>query len=200
MRMMYDTVDNVRYDYGEKYFAEYTAREGSVNGLILTRLRVNFLRKNVPESVLHVVDYGCGSGAFLRALMSDTTYRIRGYDVMPDTVRWLADKKIFYHGESLEHCALTMWDSLEHMTLIEHKAIFGQGPLYVIISIPIVKNFDTLTSWRHYKPREHLWYFDRDGLVSYIQSYGYTLIDESDIETRAGREDIGTFAFKRGGV
>ena len=49
----------------------------------------------------------------------------------------------------------------------------------------------------HFRPDEHCWYFTRDGLMFAMNACGFALVTESSIETELGREDIGTFAFRR---
>jgi hypothetical protein len=50
---------------------------------------------------------------------------------------------------------------------------------------------------KHFRPQEHIWYFTREGLVNAMKACGFSLVAESDFETELGREDIGTFAFRR---
>jgi hypothetical protein len=52
---------------------------------------------------------------------------------------------------------------------------------------------------KHFRPTEHYWYFSRDGLVFAMKGCGFALVAESNVETELGREDIGTFAFRRDG-
>jgi hypothetical protein len=52
---------------------------------------------------------------------------------------------------------------------------------------------------KHFRPTEHCWYFTRPGLVFAMKLCGFVLVSESNIETELGREDIGTFAFRREG-
>ena len=68
---------------------------------------------------------------------------------------------------------------------------------WLFMSLPVFNDVDHVLRSKHFKPDEHFWYFTRDGLVAAMLMCGFKLVAESDVESELGREDIGTFAFRR---
>ena len=65
------------------------------------------------------------------------------------------------------------------------------------MSIPIFEDGEHVLRSKHYRKDEHVWYFTARGLINVFADCGFDLVDMSRIETDIGREDIGSFAFKR---
>ena len=91
--------------------------------------------------------------------------------------------------------AISLWDVLEHIP--DFQALLANVREWVFVSIPIFRDAEHVLRSKHFKPEEHCWYFTRDGLVLAMKQCGFGLISASAIETDLGREDIGTFAFRR---
>jgi hypothetical protein len=68
---------------------------------------------------------------------------------------------------------------------------------WLFLSLPIFRDAEHVLRSKHFKPAEHCWHFTRDGLLFAMKSCGFTMVSESNVETELGREDIGTFAFRR---
>jgi len=68
---------------------------------------------------------------------------------------------------------------------------------WLFVSLPIFRDAEHVLRSKHFRPQEHVWYFSRDGLIYAMKQCGFDLVSESNVETELGREDIGTFAFKR---
>lgn len=138
-----------------------------------------------------VVDIGIGSGHFIDARQASTF----GYDVNPIAIRWLLDRDLWWDPYVRDPEVVTCWDSLEHMARPEALARCVKSMIF--LSIPIFLNQDHVRRSKHYRPDEHFWYFTRDGLIEWMTRYGFRLVGENQMETDLGREDIGTFVFKR---
>jgi len=140
-----------------------------------------------------LLDVGIGSGAFIDARKRRTT----GYDVNPCGIGWLRDRNLLVDPYSAPFNAASMWDVLEHMP--DYPALLANVREWLFLSLPIFTDAEHVLRSKHFKPDEHCWYFTRDGLVWAMKCEGFSLVSESMIETELGREDIGTFAFRRDG-
>jgi hypothetical protein len=138
-----------------------------------------------------VVDIGIGSGHFIESRKVSTF----GYDVNPVAIRWLLERDLWWDPYARDPDAITCWDSLEHLARPETLVRCVKNMIF--ISIPIFLDPDHVIRSKHYKPNEHFWYFTRDGLTEWMRRYGFSLVEENHMETNLGREDIGTFVFKR---
>lgn len=181
-------LDDAPYD--ADYFAKYQTYAGSDIGRSLNAYRVALVDKYVSADV---VDIGIGCGTFIEAR---GTARTKGYDINPAGVVWLKDRGLYvdlYASEGVD--AITCWDSLEHIP--EPHKLLSRVKRYVFVSIPIFEGPDHVLASKHYRKDEHLWYFTHGGLIRWMAGYGFGLIESDDGETKAGREGIGTFVFKR---
>lgn len=175
------------FPYDDKYFEKYEGYAATELGKRLTRARVDFVKKHYDGAV---VDVGIGSGQFLKAHGA-----AKGYDVNLRAVDWLK-KENSWHDIYDDFCdAMTFWDSLEHIKDMS-GAIIGCRK-FVFVSIPIFYNCNHVLASKHYRKDEHFWYFTRKGLIDWFSETGFDLIGEDSFEQNLGREDIGTFAFRR---
>jgi len=156
--------------------------------------RVNFVEQHYRGTL---IDVGIGSGAFIEARRARrrTTY---GYDVNPAGIEWLEDRSLFVDPHMVSFDAATLWDVLEHIP--DFQSLLANVSEWLFVSLPIFRDHEHVLRSKHFKPDEHCWYFTRDGLISTMGMCGFSLITETSIETDLGREDIGTFAFKREGM
>jgi hypothetical protein len=91
--------------------------------------------------------------------------------------------------------AVSLWDVLEHIP--DFQPLLANVREWLFLSLPIFRDAAHVLASKHFKPDEHCWYFTRDGLVVAMNLCGFALVSESIVETELGREDIGTFAFRR---
>lgn len=185
------------YVYGKAYYDEYTRRGESISGIVLNTLRVKLAKKYTIGCLL---DYGCGAGSFIKYMWDDNSIKCYGYDVNEYSIKWLNSKDLFFdvNYESFNDIGcVTFFDSFEHIK--DHTAILNklECSTYIIISIPVFEPVDAAYRSIHYKPGEHLWYFSDNGIKDYIERMGFSHVETSDIETRAGREGINTYVFRK---
>lgn len=155
--------------------------------------RFDFVEQHY-RSTLPLIDVGIGSGAFieLRRSHGRATY---GYDINPAGIAWLDERSLLADPHLVAVDGMTLWDVLEHIT--DFQSLLANVRKWLFVSLPIFADVEHVLRSKHFKPTEHCWYFTRDGLVFAMKSCGFALAAESSIETDLGREDIGTFAFKR---
>jgi hypothetical protein len=179
--------------YGAEYWQEYVKRMATPIGTALNEARTALVEKYVPGEP--AVDIGIGAGHFILTRKQGVTY---GYDVNPIAIRWILDRNLWWDPYFTDPLNATCWDSLEHMTRPDR--FVERIKRYLFISLPLFKGVDHILASRHFKPREHYWYWTRDGLVRWMESLRFALIEENQMETNLGREDIGTFVFRRRGL
>ncbi|MBN2402004.1 MAG: class I SAM-dependent methyltransferase [Spirochaetes bacterium] len=133
--------------YDENYEKKYLAYpEAAIN-----KIRLSFISEKGT-----ILDYGCGSGSFVKAARQ-AGYVAYGYDINDFT----ADLR---PPEGFQPDIITAWDSFEHLTDEQQIEFFkiAENAKLIVLSVP---DFDTpkkdqrLGNWRHYRPKEHLHYY-----------------------------------------
>ena len=177
--------------YDQDYFDSFDRNANSDLGRALMQARCNFVEQHYRGAL---IDVGIGSGAFIEARRSRrrTTY---GYDVNPAGLAWLEQRMLLVDPHLVSFDAVTLWDVLEHIP--DFQSLLANVKDWVFTSLPIFRDAEHVLGSKHFKPDEHCWYFSRDGLVFAMKQCGFVLVSESKVETDLGREDIGTFAFRR---
>lgn len=182
-----------RAAYGDAYMAKFAEYDPQIEREV-NMGRANFVARHAGE-LARVLDWGCGSGAFLR-LAQASGMDCAGYEVIPAAAAWLKKEHVYAEDVS-EFDALCLWDVLEHLE--EPGRVIGRvrpGAM-LFVSLPVFPQLKTIRASRHYRPGEHLYYFTANGLAAWLRRYGYWLAGTSDHEVRAGRDSIGAYAFER---
>jgi hypothetical protein len=177
--------------YDQDYFDRFARDAQSELGRALMRARCNFVEQHYRGPL---IDVGIGCGAFveLRNSRGRMTY---GYDVNPAGIKWLLARKLMINPYRITFDAITLWDVLEHIS--DFQGLLNNVASWVFVSMPIFYSVEHALCSKHFRTDEHYWYFTRDGLIHAMRVCGFELISASNIETELGREDIGTFAFRR---
>lgn len=183
-------------EYGEAYFARYISYAGSAVEACLNEVRLDLLRRYAEAPTL---DVGIGNGAFLNRLEA-AGLPCWGYDINPVAISWLDRGGLWAEPETavseLGVLSVTLWDVLEHMPA-PSKFLSEAGAKTILMSIPIVTDWATIATWKHYKPGEHLFYFTHDGLTGFMRELGYRLVFRGGPERDCGREDVDSYVFRR---
>lgn len=175
--------------YDADYFQNYVALAATQMGRAITQGRVDLVNEFTDR---HVVDVGIGSGAFIARRLGWTW----GYDVNPAGVEWLHAQGRYRDPYQKPQESISLWDVLEHIE--EPEVLLRQVQDFVFVSLPIVPdNGPPLASWKHYKPREHCWYWTEPGIIRWMAAHGFKTRHRSRFETALGRQDIGSFVFER---
>lgn len=127
-----------------------------------------------------LLDYGTGTGAFLKHPFRPESLSVEGYDINPFSeyhdVRGFLPKN---HKPDV----MTMYDVLEHLpepiSVIEHFR-----PKILAVSVPYAEllKIDELPTWRHFRPGEHLHYFTKRSLKVLMEKTGYEIEEVSFTE------------------
>lgn len=189
--------------YSYEYWTKYHEYKQSPIAEKLMKVRVELVEKHAPRAT--VLDIGIGSGHFIEkrdAMVGPVLDQIGvkrltyGYDVNPHAITWLVARQLWWDPWAKDPEIVTCWDSLEHLPR-PHDFVARVRSM-IFVSIPIFANKEHVLSSKHFKPGEHLWYFTHSGFIHYMKRLGFRLIDENEMESKLGREEIGTFVFKRG--
>ena len=181
-------------DYGDEYLKKYLQLDDTPMGRALTAARCAITMKFARQED-RIVDVGACTGAFCEAMLSAGYGGIFGFEVNEAAQRYLRSEGL--HTLSQEGARVrTYWDVLEHIP--NWSLEFADPKLeYVCLSMPIYTDFQNVVSSKHFRPGEHCWYLTREGLIRKMAMEGFMLVMESDIETRLGREQIGSFVFQK---
>lgn len=191
---------NPRPDESElmKYYesADYISHSNKNNNLI------NFIYKNVRKVTVrqkakllgrlsskgHLLDYGCGTGEFLKACQE------RGWNIMGVEPAPLARKQavhltkaqifgsIFEINNKQTYEAITMWHVLEHVpdlekTFMKIKQILKPDGR-IIIAVPNYQSADARLYdqfWAGYDLPRHLYHFDKNTMLAFLNKHNCSI-------------------------
>lgn len=174
-------------DYDGDYWEKYLVYDATELGEKLTQARCNLVKKHTDKYGL--VDIGIGGGKFVRDM------DCLGFDVNLKAIAWLNEQGKFQDPYVKRVKAITCWDAIEHIP--DPGALLRNVDEWVFASIPVFESGDKVTSSKHYRPGEHIWYFTHEGFIHFMHRHGFQIMDLNDDETRLGRESIMTYAFRR---
>lgn len=188
--LMYQSDMSKPVDYNEAYFENYVHREDSE----IAR-KLNLARTGLSQKYCNcVVDVGVGSGEFIKK----SKIKVFGYDINPVGIQWLKSHNLFvdiYKSVPDEVQGFTLWDTLEHIPNPQEFFKCVRTKDFLFVSLPIFHEIEKVRESKHYKPNEHLYYFQKEGLIGFLNDSGFDFVEYNEDEIKAGREEIGTFVF-----
>jgi 2-polyprenyl-3-methyl-5-hydroxy-6-metoxy-1,4-benzoquinol methylase len=203
-------VSNCLYDstlYNANYCNEYAKRSDTDIGRRITQQRIGLVSTFVPFEK-KLLDFGCGTGAFLKeacmhwdcrgAEANDDACTVAASNVRVTVLKqdqWMQVPD----GTEQRFDVITFFDSLEHVQDIHRTfdEIYGnllkEGGI-VVVTMPELSSLYVSTTdvaymqrefsyWRHNKPKEHLTYFTRQGLRQFMQKAGLEIVFETNQES-----------------
>jgi hypothetical protein len=178
--------------YGRDYFEKYKRYAVTELSAKLTRFRLDLVQRFVGQEP--VLDVGIGCGTFVESRNAQI-HNTTGYDINPFAVEWLASRELYHnpYQTAVDHACF--WDSLEHIG--RPSLILKSVRAYAFVSIPIFRDLQHILCSKHFRKDEHFWYFTSWGLIRYMKDEGFDCVYRGTEECEFGREDIGTFVFKR---
>jgi len=184
-----DMTKSVAYD--DAYFDKYIGYEGQDIANRINDARVRLVNR-YASPLCDVLDIGIGSGEFIKSRK-----RTYGFDINEKAVAWLKSQNL-YSDDLTKFNAFTFWDVLEHVPEPDETYFkYMKSGAFLFTSLPIFDDLSKIRMSKHYRPNEHYYYWTGDGFVGWMNLYGFKLLECSDEETRAGRESILSFAFRR---
>lgn len=158
-----DLAVTVRYD--ARYAHQYDSRPVRE----MSDVRWHFIQSHLrlkPGS--RILDVGYGNGAFLKRAR-EAGMLIHGIDVHSED---FGIPNVDFDTD-LEYDLVCFFDSIEHFPVFD--PIFKLRTQAAIVSIPNTPRvlLASPTTWRHYKPGEHLHYFSRESLNRVMSRWGF---------------------------
>lgn len=130
----------------------------------------------VPSSIL---DVGYGDGSFLKVCRNIVPecygYDISTYPIPEGCSQVESITKNFYD-------VITFFDSLEHFEDIEFVKNLKCNSLCISVPYCHYINDAWFENWKHRRPNEHLWHFDKQSLCKFMNRMGYELVSATNIE------------------
>lgn len=183
--------------YGKEYFEHYKQLEGTKIEKRLNKFRVELVQKYGCRCVL---DFGIGAGTFLSLLVQSTKSKAYGYDVNSVGEAWLKERGWYANpwiNIPTDVDAWAFFDVLEHLINPAWTLGLVSKGHHAFVSMPIFPNLLEITKSKHYKPGEHTYYFTHWGFLRYVAVCGFEVVEETDEETKIGRQGIMTFVLKK---
>ena len=152
------------------------------------RKRFLWMKSYLKEST-KVLDYGCGSGGFVKYLR-DKSVNAYGYDPnvefnMFGKFDFLTNRQLW---ENKKYDIIVLWHVLEHVhspfALIQNlkKRLNKNGKIF--IAIPNFKSFDSKyygKYWAGYDTPRHLWHFSRKSIHLIAKKYNFKIFKEKSL-------------------
>jgi hypothetical protein len=151
--------------YDQEYLDKYKELAKTELGQKIYKTRWDLIKKYIKQGTL--VDYGCGPNAFNNA--GPKEFEKYGYDVNPN----VKFPDLPYQPWDI----VTFWDSLEHIPDF-YDVIRLFKAKWLFISTPNLESVITpVTEWKHYRPEQHIFYFDKYSLRIILKALDYEIIE-----------------------
>ncbi len=150
----------------------------------IAEIRWEFVSDCHAQSVL---DYGCGIGFF--KAFGPRDIQIDTYDIGPYVMTGINRE---------EYDLVCLWDVIEHISHIDVRlgSLFDNAK-FIALSIPMLPKGKDYLTWKHFKPGEHLHYFDDKTLDVLFKRYGFRRI-KSEYPECPPREDVESILYRSG--
>ena len=152
------------------------------------RKRLVWMKSDLKNNA-RVLDYGCGSGDFVKFLRNKS---INAYGYDPNTKFSALDKSNFLNNretwDNKTYDIIVLWHVLEHVHnpffLIQRlkKRLNKNGKIFV--AIPNFKSFDSKyygKYWAGYDTPRHLWHFSRKSIHLIAKKYNFKIFKEKSL-------------------
>jgi hypothetical protein len=175
------------------YSSEYVKNRYDKYGQLpnyMSYLRLGYLIGTIGPNIHSLCDVGYGNGAFLNVCKNANIRKLYGVDISgyPLSSDILQYKEI---PLDIKFDVVCFFDSLEHFQDIEFLKQIKTDYLY--ISYPECHYYNDMKifmKWKHRRPNEHIYHFNRFSLTNYLNELNYICIADSDIEDTIRKSDI----------
>ncbi len=171
-------VDKNHIDYDKEYVNTRYVKYGELPtymGYLRLGNIIGSLRR-VPTSIL---DVGYGDGSFLK-VCSNIIPKCYGYDISTYPIPEGCKQVKSFLDESYD--VITFFDSLEHFEDIDFVRDLKCNAVCISVPHCHYKNDEWFKNWKHRRPNEHLWHFDKPSLKTFMHRMGYELVSYSNVE------------------
>ena len=160
------------------YDENYAKKYDDMPHFEMSRLRADFVEKSFPVGKIHkVLDVGHANGAFVKEMIA------RSYDAFGTDLHGIdfgVPEVDLMGPETFD--LVTFFDSLEHFENVRQP--LHKSNRFVLVSVPNTPpNLEKfIDSWRHFRPGEHLHYFNLRSLTLLMKEFGFELTGYSFVE------------------
>jgi 2-polyprenyl-3-methyl-5-hydroxy-6-metoxy-1,4-benzoquinol methylase len=193
---------NAQKYYNSEAYISHTEKRQSiqdflyhlVKGIMLKR-KLRLLKKHTDGNQKDLLDYGCGTGSFLKAA-AESGFIVTGFEPNPKAKQIVNGRGLqvydnyekLFKNNSEKYYVITLWHVLEHIhdfPGILHKfyTLLKSGGL-LVIAVPISDSGDALhyqEQWAAYDLPRHLYHFTNDTLIRACNSAGFQVIDKKPL-------------------
>jgi len=187
--------------YRNEYFNR--GRQGSESGYenyeLTASLRIKTFNKwysdikrflPSPHADANALDIGCAAGYFLELLKKDGWCHVEGIELDTRMLQGLKSRGFEVSGLPLEQFAplrryrlITLFDVLEHLPDINNdfaklSTMLDDNGIIALVT-PDFNSFQRRLfgrRWFQFKPREHIYYFDRSTLSRLAEKHGFEIL------------------------
>lgn len=167
--------------YDETYASTYDTPEYVRNNDILQSLRWGVVVGAHGTIPPHLIDFGCGNGAFLKSINNGRT-KAWGYDVSPHEIEGVVKTKSL-----MRVAVVTFWDALEHVQDVT-KLVREIECHTICVSLPWchidMMGVSWFAQWKHRKPNEHLHHFNLTSIAKFMEKNNWSMLSYSNIEDK----------------
>lgn len=159
--------EDINFEYTEEY------REKQSTNAEMVYLRLGWLLATIKQEELKnlkAVDVGAGNCATEKTI-GDKFLSFKSYDIVGESI-------------SREELLRTSWDIafftdvIEHMDKLEDFLEIPWKFAYISFpETPLVDKWEELKSWRHFKPGEHIWMLNKDGMHDFLVGHNINIYD-----------------------
>jgi SAM-dependent methyltransferase len=206
------------YYKSEDYISHTDSKKGLFNTAYQTVRKIALKNKlknirSVHSSVQSVLDYGCGTGDFIRFL-SENGLTVYGAEPDPDARKIATEKNpgsVFSTDDILEKDiqvdVITLWHVLEHIpdfvgVLKKLSEKLKPGGV-LIIAVPNFQSFDAQhykEFWAAYDVPRHLTHFSREGISKVYHEIGFQKVKEFPMTFDSYYVSLLSEKYKTGGM
>ncbi len=190
--------DKIQQYYQSKAYISHTDKSTSfddflyhkVKGFMLKR-KIRLLKKHTLTEKPKILDFGCGTGAFLRAAIN-AGFEAEGYEPGEDAQSVAKGKGItivndeaLFKNKTKYYDIITLWHVLEHIhkfpsILNNFNTLLSDNGM-LVIAVPMANSADAKhykQHWAAYDLPRHLYHFTHKTLNRACQNAGFNLIDK----------------------
>lgn len=169
----FSKLQNYNIEYIKQRYDSY--KELSIR---MSYLRMGYLT-GVVKKIDSLIDVGYGNGDFLN-VTKEIVKKCYGFEVNCYNIPEGCIKINNIYENSYD--VVCFFDVLEHFEDIYE--IKNLKTNYIYISVPECHYFsdEWFEKWKHRRPDEHLWHFNKQSLKNFMEEIGYELIQYSNIE------------------
>lgn len=177
---------------------EYISHSDTKKGVVskLYHLVRNYTLKNKLKLISKyvsrgtILDYGCGTGAFL-SICKKYGWNVFGFEPDKDAAKIASQKDVFVfdnsndlvnQNETTGYDIITLWHVLEHVTELNDTIRFLKYNLKkdgaLIVALPNYKSYDAgvyKEYWAAYDVPRHLYHFDKNSITNIMTKHGFFL-------------------------